>query len=233
MTKIKALIVDDEYLALDLLEEFINRLPDVELVGKAKNPMEAQEVMNRSEVDLLFLDIQMPILSGIDFTKTLLHQPLIVFTTAYAEHATEAFDLNAVDYLLKPFTFKRFVQAVNKAKVQMKLKNPVVTEVKGSLETMTVKSEGKMIRIRLKDITYVESLKEYVMIHGRFGRHIVLERLKNIEEFLPNENFIRVHKSFLVAIDKVDALYGNQLEIGDKRIPISRERKKSVVDIIF
>ena len=231
----KALIVDDEYLALDLLEEFISRLPDVALVGKTKNPVEAQEVMNSNDVDLLFLDIQMPILSGIDFTKTLLHQPLIIFTTAYSEHATEAFDLNAVDYLLKPFTFERFVQAVNKAKIQLKLKNsPQPSETKESLDTtMTVKSEGKMIRIRLKDITYVESLKEYIMIHGSFGRHIVLERLKNMEEFLPSENFIRVHKSFLVAIDKVDALYGNQLEIGDKRIPISRERKKSVVDVIF
>ena len=236
MNKIKALIVDDEYLALDLLEEFISRLPDVELVGRAKNPLEAQEIMNINEVDLLFLDIQMPVLSGINFTKTLVHQPLIIFTTAYSEHALEAFDLNAIDYLLKPFTFERFLQAVNKAKMQLKLKSPTRSSAAPTTDAksfITVKSDGKMVRIRLNEITYIESLKEYVIIHGSFGKHIVLERLKNMESLLPDEHFLRVHKSFLVAIDKVDALYGNQLEIGDKRIPISREKKKEVVDRIF
>ena len=236
MNKIKALIVDDEYLALDLLEEFISRLPDVELVGRAKNPLEAQEIMNINEVDLLFLDIQMPVLSGINFTKTLVHQPLIIFTTAYSEHALEAFDLNAIDYLLKPFTFERFLQAVNKAKMQLKLKSPTqnsTTPTTDAKSFITVKSDGKMVRIRLNEITYIESLKEYVIIHGSIGKHIVLERLKNMESLLPDEHFLRVHKSFLVAIDKVDALYGNQLEIGDKRIPISREKKKEVVDRIF
>lgn len=237
MTKIKALIVDDEYLALDLLEEFIGRLPFVELVGRAKNPLEAQEIMNGNEVNLLFLDIQMPILSGIDFTKTLIHQPLIIFTTAYSEHALEAFDLNAIDYLLKPFSFERFLQAVNKAKIQLKAKS----SGKQSLNITTndapsfisVKSEGKMVRIRLNEISYIESLKEYIIIHGSFGKHIVLERLKNMEAQLSEADFLRVHKSFLVAINKVDALYGNQLEVGDKRIPISREKKKEVVDRIF
>lgn len=234
MNKIKVLIVDDEYLALDLLAEFISRLPDIELVGRAKNPIEAQGIMNQNAVDLLFLDIQMPVLSGIDFTKTLVNQPLIIFTTAYSEHAIEAFDLNAVDYLLKPFTFERFLQAVNKAKTQLKLQVPASSHSKKEIEeTITVKSEGKMVKIRLKEISYIESMKEYVIIHGTFGKHIVLERLKNMESLLPQDNFLRVHKSFLVAIDKVDALYGNQLEIGDVRIPISRERKKGVVDIIF
>jgi len=234
MTKIKALIVDDEYLALDLLAEFISRLPDVELVGRAKNPIEAQEIMNKHTVDLLFLDIQMPVLSGIDFTKTLVNQPLIIFTTAYSEHAIEAFDLNAIDYLLKPFTFERFLQAINKAKIQLNIKAPSTSPLTKEIEeSITVKSEGKMVKIRLKEISYIESMKEYVIIHGTFGKHIVLERLKNMESLLPQDNFLRVHKSFLVAIDKVDALYGNQLEIGDIRIPISRERKKGVVDIIF
>ena len=237
MTKIKALIVDDEYLALDLLEEFISRLPDVTLVGRAKNPLEAQEIMNNNEVDLLFLDIQMPVLSGINFTKTLVHQPLIIFTTAYSEHAIEAFDLNAIDYLLKPFTFERFLQAINKAKIQLKIKAPSSNQAPSTPEKtpdfITVKSEGKIVRIRLREITYVESLKEYVIIHGAFGKHIVLERLKNMEAQLPADQFIRVHKSFIVAIDKVDTLYGNQLEIGSNRIPISRERKKEITDRIF
>ncbi len=237
MNKIKALIVDDEYLALDLLEEFISRLPDVELIGRAKNPLEAQEIMNNNEIDLLFLDIQMPVLSGINFTKTLVHQPLIIFTTAYSEHAIEAFDLNAIDYLLKPFTFERFLQAVNKAKLQLKIKSPVTGQLSADKEQIadfiSVKSEGKIVRIRLKEITYIESLKEYVIIHGSFGKHIVLERLKNMESQLPEDLFIRVHKSFIVAINKVDTLYGNQLEIGNQRIPISRERKKEVVKRIF
>ena len=236
---IKVLLVDDEYLALNLLENFIQKVPELEIIEKAKSPIKALEIMNRQTVDLLFLDIQMPALSGLNLLQTLPYPPVTIFTTAYAEHALDAFDLNAVDYLLKPFAFERFLQAVNKAKEQIAWRsNPHEPSLPSALESknktfFTVKVDGKVVKIEYENILYIEGLKEYVRIVCQKGRFVTLESLKNLEEYLPKGEFIRVHKSFIVAKKKVSALEGNLLEIEGQKIPISRTKRDEVVKAIF
>lgn len=235
---IKTLLVDDEFLALNLLENFVAQVPDLELVDKLRSPMKALETLRAEPIDLLFLDIQMPKLSGNHLLKALPHPPVTIFTTAYSEYATEAFDLNAADYLLKPFSFERFLQAIHKGKEQLSLRQAAPMVTKGMTETqpepsyITVKVDGRIQKIFLQDILFVEGWKEYVRINCRNGRHTVLDRMKNMEEQLPNQ-FLRVHKSFIVATQQVEALEGNQLVIGDHKIPISRTKKEEVVRQIF
>lgn len=238
MTTIKTLLVDDEYLALNLLEGFVNQIPDMEVIAKLKSPLKALEVLNQTKVDLLFLDIQMPTLSGNQLLKTLKHPPLTVFTTAYTDYAIEAFDLNVVDYLLKPFSFERFLQAVNKAREQLRLQQEV--PVSGFAispdqtdQFFTIKADGKFTKVRYDDILYIEGLKEYVRIVCTHSRHVILESLKNLEGSLPASQFLRVHKSYIVAKNKVQSVEGNLLEIGTTKIPISRSKREEVIQAIF
>ena len=231
----KVLIVDDEYLALNLLEAFITKVPGLELVAKVKSAIQALEVLEKEKVDLLFLDIQMPDLKGNQLLKTLKHPPLTIFTTAYSDYAVEAFDLNAIDYLLKPFSFERFLQAVNKAKEQFQ---PPVPDIKSQDEKpfsdfVALKVDGKVVKVWLDDILFVEGLKEYVRIVTPKAKYVTFERMKNIELMLPASTFIRVHKSFIVSKEKVQALNGNRLEIGGHLIPVSRSKKEVVVQAIF
>lgn len=234
MKPIRTLIVDDEYLALNLLEEFIKKVPELEVVGREKSPMKALDVLNRQAVDLMFLDIQMPALSGNNLLRTLKHPPLAIFTTAYPDYAVEAFGLNAVDYLLKPFSFERFLQAVNKAKEQLGLLNRAELVLpRSSRDFFSIKVDGKVVKVHFADILFIEGLKEYVRFVCRGSRHVTLESLKNLEELLPADNFLRVHKSYIVAKDKVQSLNGNMLEIGEFKIPISRSKREEVVREIF
>lgn len=229
MNKLKILIVDDEFLALNILENYIEKIPNYELIGRTKNPIEALQILNSSIIDVLYLDIQMPALSGINLLKSLKNKPLVVFTTAYNEHALEAFDLNAIDYLLKPFSFERFLQSVNKVN---ELTSKTAVETKNIEEFITIKTDGKTIKLYFKDILFIEGMKEYIKFQCKGKSYLVLERMKNIEQKLPL-NFIRSHKSFIVAKDKVSSLNGNLVEIEEYRIPISRERKKEVLALIF
>jgi len=235
MTPINTLLVDDEYLALNLLEEFSRQIPELSIIEKVKSPMRALEILQRHTVDLLFLDIQMPSLAGNQLLRSLPHPPLTVFTTAYSEYAHEAFELHAVDYLLKPFSFERFLQAVHKAKQQLFLRKQSTHLIvpTTSRDYFSIKVDGKIVKVYFRDILYIEGLKEYVRIVCGNARHVTLESLKNLEELLPNDNFIRVHKSFIVAKDKVDSLNGNMLEVRDQQIPISRSRREEVIDWIF
>jgi DNA-binding LytR/AlgR family response regulator len=228
-------LVDDEFLALNLLEEFVKKIPELEIVDKVKSPVKALDILNREPVDLLFLDIQMPTLSGTDMLKTLQNPPITIFTTAYADYAVEAFGLNAIDYLLKPFSFERFLQAVNKAKERL-LFNRSATGIflpAQSKDFFTAKVDGKLVKIRFNEILFIEGLKEYVRIVCKDARHVTLESLKNLEQLLPEDNFIRVHKSFIIAKDKVQQLNGHMLEIGKHKIPISRSKREEVVEWIF
>ncbi len=231
---IKTLLVDDEYLALNLLEEFTSKVPDLEIVDKIKSPMKALNILQQSPVDLLFLDIQMPTLSGTNLLKTLPHPPLTIFTTAYSTYAIEAFELNAIDYLLKPFSFERFLQSVNKAKEQLQLRaSQTIITPEQSRDFFSIKADGKVIKIHFDDILFIEGLKEYVRIVCRDARFVTLESLKNLEELLPSDNFIRVHKSYIIAKNKVQSLEGNLLEIGKNKIPISRSKREEIVAWIF
>lgn len=235
MKTYRTLLVDDEYLALNLLEQFALKVPDLQIVDKIKSPVKALDLLQQNEIDLLFLDIQMPVLSGNNLLKTLPNPPVTIFTTAYSEYALEAFDLNVADYLLKPFSFERFLQAVNKAKSNLgKRQNPVIPDTTSPKTTfLTVKVDGKLEKIKLKDILFIEGLKEYVRIVCPDKRYVTLESLKKLEDILPGEDFMRVHKSFIVARQKVSTLNGNMLEIDKYKIPISRSKKDEVVKQIF
>jgi two-component system, LytTR family, response regulator LytT len=238
MDKIKTLLVDDEYLALNLLEGFVSQMSMLQLVGKVKSPIQAMELIQREKVELLFLDIQMPTINGNQFLRSLKNPPATIFTTAYSEYAVDAFDLGAVDYLLKPFSFERFLQATQKALEIIYIKKGDIISAdsreQSSQESfLSVKADGKIYRIALSEILYIEGLKEYVKIITEAKTYITLETFKNLELALPPPQFLRVHKSFMVAKDKVRSLDGNMLEIGKAIIPISREKKDELVKVIF
>lgn len=232
---IRTLLVDDEYLALNLLETYAQQVPDLEIVGKEKLPMKALERLQQGQVDLLFLDIQMPVLSGNNLLKTLQNPPLVVFTTAYTEYAIEAYALNVVDYLLKPFPFERFLQAVQKAKQLLNARQAgSLAQSSAAPDFLSLKVDGKLVKVFVDDILYIEGLKEYVrFVCSGNRKYVTLESLRNLEELLPSQQFSRVHKSYIVAKTKVSALDGNMLEIGTVKIPISRGKRDEVVADIF
>lgn len=231
---IRCLLVDDEFLALALLEKYVNEEPGLVLTGKCKNPVQAIEILNTQPVDLLFLDIQMPLISGISLLKNLSSKPVTIFTTAYTQYAYEAFDLDAVDYLTKPFSQERFRQAIRKAVNLLSLKNREtgadLTVISGE---MTVKSDRKYVKIAFSDILFVEGWKEYVKIHTLNGKIITLESMNNMEMILPDTHFYRVHKSYIVSIPHVRQFEDDTIIIGDSRIPVSKARKKEVISRIF
>ena len=233
--EIKCLIVDDEQLARKLLQEYIAKMPNLELAGQCKNPLEAMEVLGKTPVDLMFLDIQMPELTGVEFLKTMQKRPVVIFTTAYSEYALEGYELDIVDYLVKPFSFERFVKAINKASeyIQLKSRPQAVNAPEASQEFISVHADHKIYKLKLDDIEYIEGLKEYVSYFTKDKRIIALESLKYLEATLPHDRFIRVHKSYIVPINKIKSLDGNQVEIGQKMIPVGRSYKDEVMRVVF
>lgn len=225
----RILLVDDEYLALNLLEGYVQQVPGARLIAKCKSALEAMDVLQQEEVDILFLDIQMPSLSGIDLLKSLDRPPATVFTTAYRDYAVDAFALNAVDYLVKPFSFSRFLQAMHKA-IQYQQKGQAVAE---GTEYLSVKVDGKLVRVKISEIIYVEGMKEYVRIVCENNKYVTFERMKNMEETLPANQFMRVHKSYLIARNKVKTIEGNMLEVGGAKIPISRSLRSQIIEELF
>lgn len=237
--KVKCLIVDDEQYARKLLAGYIAKLPELEFAGEAKNAMDALSILHTGRIDLMFLDIQMPDLSGVDLLKSLNHKPVVIFTTAFREYAIEGYELDVIDYMLKPVSFERFIQGVNKAIEFIKLKwNPVTDgelgggEVSGS-ETIILKADSKLHRIRIDDIKYVEGLREYVTYYTDARKYIVLESLKNIENKLPKRKFMRVHKSYIVNVAKIDTLHGNTIIIGETEIPVGKSFASDVRQQLF
>lgn len=229
------LIVDDEYMARLLLEEYVRKLPSLTLIGTCENALEAFHLLKTEAVDVVFLDIQMPHLTGLEFVKTLQNKPAIVFTTAYSEHAVEGFRLDAVDYLLKPFSFERFVQAVSKATDFVAFyKQPFpslpIEPPSSAPEYFFVKSDGKLVKVRFEDILYIEGLKEYVSIYiADKQRIITLQSLKNLEILLPEDTFLRIHKSYIVSLPRIEALVGNQVEICKKLLPVGTTYKEELM----
>lgn len=241
MNKINCLIIDDEEPARRLIENYIKRLPHLEIVEKCASPLKAMEVMQNNKVDLLFLDIQMPDLTGVEFLKTLSHRPLVIFTTAYKDYALEGYELDVVDYLLKPFRFERFVQAVNKASNLLRQsdssipeKHPATGEEKKEDKNyVLVKSDFKVFRIFYSDILFIESMKEYVAYHTPKGRTLSLGSLKSLEDELPSDLFMRIHKSYIVNKTKVSALEGNMVHVDEKKLPIGSSYRKEVMEVMF
>lgn len=237
--QIKCLVVDDEKLARTLLGNYIEKLPNLELVGECKNAFEAISVLHAQPVDLVFLDIQMPELTGIEFLNTLQEKPLVIFTTAYQEYALEGYQLDVVDYLLKPFRFDRFLQAVNKAARRLhqeietlSLANTTSTK-EPERQHVFLKANHALHKVYLDEIRYIQGMKEYVAYHLPEQRIITLQSLRKLEEYLPSERFVRIHKSYIVAIDKVTATDGGHVYLGKEKLPIGGNYKEVVQERLF
>lgn len=229
--KIKCLIIDDEPLAQRVIEKYAQSLPFLEVVGKCSQAVEAIEFLHQQKIDLMFLDINMPKLSGIDFLRTMKRTPLVIITTAYAEHALEGYELDVVDYLMKPFGFDRFLKAVNKAQDVLASRNyqedpGVISEQAASEDQFVfVKSGKKTFNVNLNDLLYVEALGDYVKIYTTERMIVSYQSLKHMESILPATRFPRVHKSYLVSLSRVEMIEGNQVRIKDKFIPIGSNYK--------
>jgi DNA-binding LytR/AlgR family response regulator len=216
------MVIDDEPPALSVLEKYISMVEQLELVAKCSNAFEALELLQTKEIDLIFLDIQLPKLSGTGFLKTLTHPPKVIFTTAYKEYASEAFDLDAVDYLVKPVSLERFLRAINKV---TKAKAPESTQPAAAVNNsfLYFKAERKMVKILLGDIRYVESIRDYIKIFRMNDKPLMVKQsMATLEAMLPGDLFIRVHRSFVVSIDKVTAFTTRDVELGDVEIPIGK-----------
>jgi DNA-binding LytR/AlgR family response regulator len=235
---IKAIIVDDEPLAHVVLETYISQLPEIELVKKCENAFEANEALRSHHIDLIFLDIQMPQLSGIDFLKTLSNPPCVIFTTAYPDYAVEGFELNAVDYLLKPISLERFLKAVNKVsdKIDSRKNEHEVVVHDSPDDFFFVKADKKLVKINFNEILYVEGLKDYVIIRQDGGRVITLQTMKSLEDRLPTSKFKRIHRSYIVNIKKITAILGNMVELIEggkvKQLPIGKNYRDELLDMI-
>lgn len=228
--KINCLIIDDEPLAQRVVEKYAQDLPFLEVVGKCNQAVDAIEYLHQQNIDLMFLDINMPKLSGIDFLKTMKHPPLVIITTAYAEYALEGYELDVVDYLMKPFGFDRFLKAVHKAQdILSSRKFPEEqaghAEPAAEEQVVFVKSGKKTFRVDLSDLLYVEALGDYVKIYTTDRMIVSYQSLKHLESILPPSRFPRVHKSFLISLAKVEMIEGNQVRIRDKFIPIGSNYK--------
>jgi DNA-binding LytR/AlgR family response regulator len=217
--KIKCLLVDDEPLALDLLENYVKKTPFLELLARCNNAIDALKYIENGDVDLLFLDIQMPELNGIEFSKIIKDRVKIIFTTAFEQYAIDGFRVNAIDYLLKPIGYVDFLVAANRAKELFGNKKE---KSEKQSETIFVKSGYKLVQLDLKDVTYIEVLKDYVSIHLENGEVIsTLMSLKSLENKLPAERFMRVHRSFIVNLEKIKTIERNRIIFGKDYIPIS------------
>lgn len=216
------IIVDDEPLAQEVIETYVAQLPALNLLGKASNAVEANSLLQQHSVDLMFLDVQMPMLNGIDFLKSLDNPPLVILTTAFSEFAVDAFALNAVDYLMKPIALDRFMKAVNKA-MASKAGSAIIDSHSDEVERdyIFVKAEKKLIKVEFKEVVFIEGLKDYVIIRNDETRVITLQTMKSLEEKLPSSIFRRVHRSYIVNLEKVEAVEGNSIEVtvkGQKKL---------------
>jgi DNA-binding LytR/AlgR family response regulator len=221
---LKCLLVDDEPPALKVLTTYLGNMDNLELVGTCANAFEAMQVLKEHPVDLLFLDIKMPRLLGTEFIRTLRNPPKVIFTTAHKDYALEGFDLDAVDYLLKPFSFERFVRAVNKATTgndQPAGEHPAADTQNDAF--LYFRMDRKMVKVELKDICFIESLKDYSRIIRDGEKPLVVKKpIGSLEQLLPADSFLRIHRSYIIAIDKITAFTQNDIEIGDQEIPIGK-----------
>ncbi|MFL1897047.1 LytR/AlgR family response regulator transcription factor [Aquimarina sp. 2-A2] len=220
---IKAIIIDDEPLAIEVIESFIDEFKNIEIVGAYRTPLEALSIIEEGKVDVIFLDINMPRMNGLEFLKCIPKYPQIIITTAYKEYAIESYELEVLDYLVKPFPFSRFLKAINKLTNRLIIENKLHTALDFEQSPhIFLKVDKKLVKIFLHDILYIESLKDYIRVSTTEGTYVSHKSLSSISDELPDENFIRVHKSYAIAIDKVKSIEGNLIEIGTKRIPLGR-----------
>ena len=234
--KIKCLIIDDEPLAQRVVEKYVEEIPSLEIVRKCNNALDALEILEEQRIDLVFLDINMPKLSGLEFLRSLKHPPMVIITTAYAEFAIQGYELNVVDFLMKPFSMERFQKAVQKA--EKLLPTPSQQAQKrtspGEKEDqfIFVKSSKKTYRINLNDILYIEALGDYVKIYTTDRMIVSYQSMKNLEAILSPKQFPRIHKSFIVSLARIDMIEGNQVKLKDCYIPIGTNFKAEFEKLI-
>ena len=235
MENITCVAIDDEAPALRIIEQYVGQTAGLSLPATFRNPVQAAEWLNTNGCDILLLDIQMPQQNGLEFFAQLTTKPVVIFTTAYSEFAADAFDMDAADYLRKPFSYPRFLKAIDKARdyVLARRQKPEPANVKPADGFITVKANGKLVKIPFADIHYIEAYQEYIKIYTPACRIITYERMKNMEAALPAEMFMRVHRSYIVALSQVKTMAGNSLEVARQQIPVSRELKEAVVKRVF
>lgn len=227
---ISCIVVDDEPMAREILSSFIEKIPNLQLVKSCKNASEALDVINSQKIDLFFLDINMPDITGLSLAKLVSNKGKVIFTTAYREYAVEGFNLKAVDYLLKPIAFDRFLEAVNAFFETVNLTTSSESVIASPLsDFFFVRSERKMVKVNFDTILYIESLSDYVKIHQENRTIVTRETISNIEVKLPQSDFLRIHRSYIVAINSIDSYTNEFIEIGKKALPISRTYKEAIL----
>jgi two-component system LytT family response regulator len=234
--KIKCLIVDDEPPAREVLKRYVQELPMLELAGECANAIEAISRLQQGAVDLLFLDIRMPQLSGIDFLKTIKNPPKVIFTTAYTEYALEGYELDVVDYLMKPVRFDRFLKAVNKSfplpNGKAAPEEPLPIMEKKNESFVYFRADRKMVKVLLSDILYIESMKDYVKVFFNNQPIITKQSISSVEAMLPEKDFVRTHRSFIVSVAKIKSFTNELIEIGNTAIPIGKLYRNSVIKML-
>lgn len=233
MPEITCLIVDDEPLARKLIAGYVEKMPGWSVVGSCKNAVEAYEVLMSRPVDLLFLDINMPVVNGLDFYRSLRNPPDLIFTTAYPEYAVDGFELEALDYLVKPITFERFLKAAERIHDKIQRKTvPAAESVSRPTEYLFIKHFSKLVKIRFDDILFLEAQKDFVKFVTSGDELLSAMTMKQAEDLLPSASFLRAHRSYIVSIAAITALFGNTIEIGSHQIPIGAIYKETVMDKI-
>jgi DNA-binding LytR/AlgR family response regulator len=229
---IKCIIVDDEPLAIEIMESYVQKVDQLELKGSFRNAVTAFSYLQSNPVDVIFLDIQMPKLTGIDFLKTLKNPPKVIFTTAYREYALDGFELEIVDYLLKPIPFDRFLKAVSR--VIQQPSQPIVQHVASepTEQPLFFKVDKKMVKVKMSDILYIESIKDYVKVKTHDKEIITQQKIGYLEESLPKHIFLRTHRSFIAAINKIESYSASEIEIGKIQLPIGRNYKNEVLRVL-
>lgn len=222
----KCIIVDDEPLALDVLESYIKKTPDLELATRCNNALEASEFLKSNKVDIMFIDIQMPEITGLEFVRGLAEPPLIVFCTAHPDFAVEGFELNAIDYLLKPVAYDRFCKTIERVKEYLSLKSSKAVE-QSDIENdyIFIKSNQKQIKLSLDQILYIEAFADYIKLYTAEKRYITLQTMKNMEQKMSKDKFIRVHRSFIAGIKNITSFNSTELEINGTKIPVGKSYK--------
>ena len=230
--KLKCIIIDDEPIARKVLQEFIEDINYLELLGQAENPLKAMALLNENDVDIIFLDINMPKINGIDFLKSSRTNALVIMTTAYAAYAVEAFGLDVLDYLVKPIAFDRFLKACNKAKEIKELKNSAPAQPDKTSDHFFIKCDNQIEKVFYHDLIYAEAMLNYVMLYTSSKKMMVYVTIKSLEAQLPSALFIKVHKSFIVNKSKIKSIEGNTLHIGNEKITISQNLRERVLNEI-
>lgn len=226
--KLRCIVVDDEPLAQQVIVTYIGRLSHMELVATCDNAMEAMQALQKDKIDVMFLDIQMPVITGVEFLRSLQHPPRVIFTTAYPDFALDGYDLNITDYLLKPISFERFMKAVNK-----------VSEAVNNEEHNTpipdhffVKEDGKLVRVNFADIDHIECMKDYAKIFTKQRMIVTHHSMKKFEEVLPDQQFMRIHRSYIVSLSSINAIFGNVVETAKGRLPVGANYREMLMEKI-